>query len=180
MSSLTIGTFVLYRPTRVAFAVSSGSWSNMPANKYRPCLVHDLSQREKYVIIPLLGAIKDSSTNTYVLPDKATFYQWSPVRLMYRDYIEVPYAPPGLTQRPITVVDNPNIEPIIPFKPSYIWTADEGEEIPSEIVDTLNPHLAYGYVQSHVRAYIRAIIRRTQDLGLAPRGGSGIILAESS
>lgn len=60
-----IGKFLMYKPTRRAFAVSSGSWTGQAANKVRPCLVIGVDTNGKVALAPLTSAHLDPTTGSY-------------------------------------------------------------------------------------------------------------------
>jgi hypothetical protein len=52
------GDIVMYKPTRIYLAISSGSWTGNPAQKKRPCAVIYVDQHTTIPIVaPLCGAV---------------------------------------------------------------------------------------------------------------------------
>lgn len=91
-----------------------------------------------------------------------TLDHWSPLKLINRSSVDVPSNSSTLTGTPLEVNDDTSIkQPTIPFKPCFIWTADEGEEIPIDDQPGLVIHDALGHADIGTLQHIRLIMAQS-------------------
>ncbi|KAF7437566.1 hypothetical protein PC9H_004408 [Pleurotus ostreatus] len=143
MAKSLLGKFVLAIPTRTAFAISSGSWTGLPANKVRPCLVTGFTESNQAILAPLCGAVYDKKRDTWDPRERMLGDHWMPVNFKDSGVIIPPlnssFDPPTLK----VAINAANLtagDP--PFKPCYLWVADLGEEISIEDLLLLKQHKA--------------------------------------
>lgn len=143
---VVVGDIVMYKPTRIYLAISSGSWTGNPAQKKRPCVVIYVDQHTTIPIVaPLCGAV-------YINAGWKRRYQmiadwWHPV-LFANTGVPVPADGASVQRQPIVITHNPLYAkpPFIPhFKPSYIWAGDSGEWVAHEMLQELES--AGGYLR---------------------------------
>ncbi|TFK54773.1 hypothetical protein OE88DRAFT_1732076 [Heliocybe sulcata] len=179
MASNLLGKFVLYKPTRKAFAVSSGSWTGNPANKVRPCLVVGLSLAGNPVLAPCLGARYQSPAKAWGRVAMLMIHEhWGPLKLKNRSAVTVPHNPKtGTGTMLIETNDDTSVQtPIMSFKPCFVWTADEGEEIMPQNQANLVVHTALGHVDKAVLQQMRVVMAQMKASSKAAKPASSVTL----
>lgn len=119
------GQVIKLRPSRPAFAQSSGSWRG-PAPYERPCVVTRSDQHRLY-IAPILGARQNHHTRRWGPKPRMVHDWWNPVNMI--NFAGPPEDRCRLRRPPIDISINRQNAQFLPFtlKPSYVWVGDSGE-----------------------------------------------------
>ncbi|KAG2145175.1 hypothetical protein DEU56DRAFT_910298 [Suillus clintonianus] len=128
MAHPAAGDIVMYTPTRIVFAIASGSWTGKPARKKRPCVVLFVNPHTAMqAVAPLCGAVHKNAG--WQRRDGMVVNWWHPILFANTG---VPVPPDGalIQRQPIIITYNPWYSKpsfMSDFKPSYIWAGDSGE-----------------------------------------------------
>ncbi|KAL0948064.1 hypothetical protein HGRIS_010688 [Hohenbuehelia grisea] len=155
MADKLIGKFVMAKPTRQAFAISSASWTGRPASKERPCLVTGVTKAGEVAIAPVCGAHYDSKTKDWIARPGMDSNHWIAVDFKGSG-LSAPKVESTIAKSTLKMTDPTKLQKgLSKFKPCYLWVADAGEEIKVSTLLTLKEHKAIDPLSTQTLEAIR-------------------------